>query len=57
MKTSKKVILFSSIFATIGLIGTTSVLLSSCGETTSVDTPPVPQIYQMFHQILVIMGV
>ena len=42
MKTSKKVILFSSIFATIGLIGTTSVLLSSCGETTSVDTPDKP---------------
>ena len=40
MITSKKVIIFSSFFATVGLIGTTSVLLSSCGETTNVETPP-----------------
>ncbi|MBR2652070.1 hypothetical protein IKD56_01620 [bacterium] len=40
MKTSKKVIIFSSFFATVGLIGTTSVLLSSCGQTANVETPP-----------------
>ena len=40
MKTSKKVIIFSSFFATIGLIGSASVLLSSCGQTTNVETPP-----------------
>ena len=40
MKTSKKVIIFSSFFATIGLIGSTSVLLSSCGQTANVETPP-----------------